>query len=651
MTWLYLVLALGPSVFALPAFVLTPPWQLVQRSLAQDTPITWWIGVKAAKPHALVHAFDNVTNPMHPQFMKYLDKNATNVLTRPSRVALPTIYRWLNQMNTTYSDGTNILIVQSSVGVVEELLNTTIALVTSSTHRALKAIDLIHIPPTVLKYIDFVSINRPSSPKVFPMAMAKKSLSYDKVTPKFLRVLYDIPPPNELSVQDNRSTQSIASFYENSFNLTDLTDFYQDIGESLFGPIIARGNQINDELIPHSEASLDLQYISAMAPNATTYVWSMAGRNPFSYIDEPFLEWANDVLDQDRPPLVHSISYSDNEKNLAEINPDYMHAFDKMLMKMALRGLTVLVSSGDDGVMGLSYRQQNITLEEACKVSGPQWPSSSPFITSVGATQMDETREVVCSAGQGGRITSGGGFSSFYTRPSYQKNAVLHYLNSSKLPPSSYFNSSGRGYPDISAFGTHYRVRVGGKWRSISGTSASSPVVAAMVTLWNELRLRQNKPPLGFINKALYHFQQFDAFYDIESGSNNDGKIQGSYVPTCQYGFNAVKGWDPVTGLGTPKFDVLAQLFNQIEEIMRNSTVSVVLHRNKNSIRNGKPGFSVWKGILYFFTTLVLVDGIAILIMKAWITWHPRQARYERMSNNSIPSPMPAHEKDDSNIL
>lgn len=39
---------------------------------------------------------------------------------------------------------------------------------------------------------------------------------------------------------------------------------------------------------------------------------------------------------------------------------------------------------------------------------------------------------------------------------------------------------------------------------AIHGTSASTPLIAGLVTLLNEVRLASKQPALGFINPALY---------------------------------------------------------------------------------------------------------------------------------------------------
>ena len=51
--------------------------------------------------------------------------------------------------------------------------------------------------------------------------------------------------------------------------------------------------------------------------------------------------------------------------------------------------------------------------------------------------------------------TTGGGFSSYAPQPSWQSDAVQEYFTNHQdlLPPSTMFNSTNRGYPDVSAIG------------------------------------------------------------------------------------------------------------------------------------------------------------------------------------------------------
>lgn len=161
--------------------------------------------------------------------------------------------------------------------------------------------------------------------------------------------------------------------------------------------------------------------------------------------------------------------------------------------------------------------------------------------------------EVVCQSNEGGKITSGGGFSNFYPVQYWQMDAIekwkLTTLNSSTKPfqsNSSYFNSSMRGYPDVSLLGHNYLIVTDFSNYGIdrfllvntSGTSASSPVFAGMVSLVNAARLAEGKSSLGWINPALYQLHNQFILKDIVSGNNKWTKTM-----ECKEGFYAVEGW------------------------------------------------------------------------------------------------------------
>jgi tripeptidyl-peptidase-1 len=71
-----------------------------------------------------------------------------------------------------------------------------------------------------------------------------------------------------------------------------------------------------------------------------------------------------------------------------------------------------------------------------------------------------------------------------------------------------------------------------------------------MIALINDKRLEAGKGPVGFINPVIYANSQ--AFNDITVGNNAACNTDG---------FNATIGWDPVTGLGTPNFPKLLEVF------------------------------------------------------------------------------------------
>ncbi|KAF8963500.1 peptidase S8/S53 domain-containing protein [Flammula alnicola] len=238
-----------------------------------------------------------------------------------------------------------------------------------------------------------------------------------------------------------------------------------------------------------------------------------------------------------KPANVISTSYGYNE---ADLSPFYTARQCAEYAKLGLMGVTVVYSSGDNGVAGNGGLCLNADGSQTADgvIFNPGFPSSCPYITAIGATQVNPG-------------SNWGGFSNYFPIPAYQKKAVGNYLKNHKPAyASSIYNSTGtsRAYPDISANGANYVVAVDGRFSRVFGTSASAPVVASILTMVNDARVTIGKKPIGFINPAIYSDPFTGAFNDITQGGN-----QGCGTA----GFTAVPGWDPVTGLGTPNFPKL----------------------------------------------------------------------------------------------
>ncbi|OBZ72683.1 Aorsin [Grifola frondosa] len=236
------------------------------------------------------------------------------------------------------------------------------------------------------------------------------------------------------------------------------------------------------------------------------------------------------------PAHVISTSYSYNEY---ELTPFYMQRQCAEYAKLGLMGVTVLYSSGDYGVAGYSGVCLDADGNPSSSGSSfaPSFPGTCPYITSVGATQVNP----------GAKVTDP-------ESACEQKSAVDTYL--SNYPPSyptgTYNTSGSRAYPDLSANGANYVVAIDGGYELVYGTSASSPVTAAILSAVNDARLAIGRKPIGFINPAIYTAAFKHAFNDITNGTN----------PGCgTVGFPAQPGWDPVTGVGTPNFPLLLAAF------------------------------------------------------------------------------------------
>ena len=93
-------------------------------------------------------------------------------------------------------------------------------------------------------------------------------------------------------------------------------------------------------------------------------------------------------------------------------------------------------------------------------------------------------------------------------------------------------------------------IFTGGAPTLIGGTSAATPAFAAILTRINEERLAIGKKTIGFVNPVLYAHPE--VLHDITVGNNSGCGTDGFY---------AQKGWDPVTGLGTPNYPAMLKLF------------------------------------------------------------------------------------------
>jgi len=345
----------------------------------------------------------------------------------------------------------------------------------------------------------------------------------DQVTPAVLASLYGYTSDDTTNYG---AAVALAEFEDDCFIPSDIQTFLSNY--SLPKHNITRIVGFDDTVDGYlAESSLDVQYAMAVAgPSVDAWAFIVDSNLGFD-----LTAWALNVTGTPGAPKVHSISWGSPE---TEFKAEDMERDNTEFQKMGAMGFTILVASGDNGPGKQGFF--------SCKKFNPQFPATSPYVTAVGGTYLEDGHET-------GWGFSGGGFSNMFPMPQYQQASVAAYLSSASLPSAKLFNQTGRAIPDISGVATNYRVLMQGFWdEAVSGTSASSPVWAGLLALVNNHRLANGKKVLGFLNPALYQLGT-GVGQDIKTGEN---KASG-----CKEGFKASAGWDPVTGWGTPSFQAL----------------------------------------------------------------------------------------------
>ncbi|KAF4579630.1 hypothetical protein EYR40_000191 [Pleurotus pulmonarius] len=406
------------------------------------------------------------------------------------------------------------------------------------------------------------------------------------LTPDCLRTLYGL---NYTAQAADKNSFGVVEYTPQAFIQSDIDMFHFNYSREIMGKtpnVISIDGGVLQKQVQNfaynGESDLDLEYamnLVGVEQNITLYqvgdlVQGASFNNFLDAIDGSYCTFeGGDDIYQDphypntqtggwkgaaecgtvKPTNVISTSYGYNE---ADLNPTYTARQCAEYAKLGLMGITMLFSSGDSGVGGNNgVCMSEFGFPDAYgSVFNPGFPASCPFVTVVGATQINKNAPVTApEAAIDQVIFSGGGFSNHFAMPDYQKDHVNNYLTN--FPPShpdDIWNSTGvaRAFPDIAANGANFVAAVNGQFILVYGTSASTPVIGALITLINDARLAAGKKTVGFINPTIYSPDFSDAFNDIVSGNNSGCGSSG---------FNATSGWDPVTGLGTPRFGKLLE--------------------------------------------------------------------------------------------
>jgi kumamolisin len=142
---------------------------------------------------------------------------------------------------------------------------------------------------------------------------------------------------------------------------------------------------------------MDVEIVAGLCPKADTHVYFA------SWTQKGWIDFLDEVTSgHPATPVAVSISYGLAEDS-SDWTADALNSVNHRLQIAAMQGITICVSSGDDGTgCGQSERR--------CHV---EFPSSSPFVLSVGGTMLTseadgQVNEAVWWESPGQRANGGG---------------------------------------------------------------------------------------------------------------------------------------------------------------------------------------------------------------------------------------------------
>jgi subtilase family serine protease len=384
-------------------------------------------------------------------------------------------------------------------------------------------------------------------------------------SPKQLRSAYDVQSAVSHGTNGKGVTVAIIDAYDSPTILADANQYATIEGDAPFkaGQFIDTSDpsafDLQDECGDWStEETLDVEAVHGMAPGATVHFF---GAND---CDAGIDDALNTVVQTHAASIVsNSYGYNTEELDPAEIQLEH-----SIFLQGDLEGMGFYFSSADDG--------DNAAVD-GVNAPEPSYSSSDPLVTGVGGTSLaissknsyqfetgwGSVRDYVDYSGATGVYEdplpgvfyagAGGGVSTLFTEPWYQKGTVPNSLATSRGGPAM------RVDPDISAdadpyTGFAYGQTVDGVFAigGVGGTSLACPLIAGIQADASTHRLF----PIGFANPLLYATGGF-TFRDVTPPSSTIAVTRrtASALVTLNEdtSLTVTKGYDDVTGIGTPR--------------------------------------------------------------------------------------------------
>jgi MYXO-CTERM domain-containing protein len=313
------------------------------------------------------------------------------------------------------------------------------------------------------------------------------------------------------------------------------------------------------------ETALDMAMVSAACPDCSIVVVALSEASSNLTGDNGWQGFVDAV--KTAKNVIHasavSISFGgpeDTDPNLESLGESNDGGLD-FTGGYTSSGTPVFVAAGD-----FAYLNQNIALDDAGTVAGasPSYPASAPDVIAVGGTMLVNTGSGYDEAvwddgtfgtGQNGQDVTTSGCSTEFAMPSWQSSALSGTGCSKRatadIAAAAAFTTGGQS--------AGIALCAGGQLSGAEGTSAASPMVAAIFTrIGLTETLSKN---LGWIYESPTGFHDLGSTsYPVDTSAGTGSTTDAQNPSTCGKLCTAGPGWDGPSGMGTPNATVLAGL-------------------------------------------------------------------------------------------
>jgi tripeptidyl-peptidase-1 len=428
-------------------------WAVARTPAAQES-ITLQIGLTLQNTEKMFSTLLDVSNRKSKNYGKWLDRDDVNAIVQPTSQANEAVVKWLNSegVSKVSSDGT-VVTFMTTIETANRILNADFQGYQKEGIAKVRTVEY-SVPQDVADHIDiihpttFFGKTQAFAPVHAKFGRTLETLEAGKVekrqqdetldgpntvqqtvatacakaiSPSCIKQLYNVG--NYTALATSGSKVGFGSFLNQSAQFGDLRQFqdYFKLPPHNFTKVEVTKGAANPPKAGTGEANLDAQNIVGVAYPLPIIEFLTGGSPPFvpdlempdqsKNTNEPYLPYYQYLLSKKNSELPQAISNSYGEPEQT-VPKKYAERTCTLIAIMGLRGVTVMESSGDTGIGAACLSNDG---KKRARFD-PQFPSTCPWITSVGGTQAVNP-EIAWA-------DSSGGFSDYFPRPAYQADAL-----------------------------------------------------------------------------------------------------------------------------------------------------------------------------------------------------------------------------------